>query len=399
MTAAARRRAAVAWRGPSAGIAGLLVLTVTLGLGAAVPAARAATPAAAEPDAEAVAALRKASAAAQHTSYRGVQYVSSWSRSGTVSVVLEVRHTASGGSVVEVRRTPFSRGLRYVGSDGQGSAVAPQARNAQVASDEVLDLLQHNYDLHVDRGSGEATSVAGRSCDVVVVRHSDGALAARLWLDRASGLLLRREVSDRTGVLLGAMTFVDVTVEPRGNPTDDSVHAQEWNRSQQDVQRLPSDEEPMAERPVTAPWSEVSAEQAQQMRRRGWELPAKLPGNLMLYDARRSERGEPVLHLAFSDGLSTVSLFQQQGRLDERDMAGWRRESIDGTQVFVMDTIPRRVAWSSDGTVYTMLADAPIGTVRDAVRALPHRGNSEPGMRTRLGRGLSRFGSWLNPFD
>ncbi len=155
----------------------------------------------------------------------------------------------------------------------------------------------------------------------------------------------------------------------------------------------------MAERSINAPWAEVSPNQAEQMRRWGWRLPAQLPGNLMLYDARRSERGKPVLHLAFSDGLSTVSLFQQRGRLDESDMVGWRQESIDGAQIFVMDTIPRRVAWSSDGTVYTMLADAPMGTVRNAVRSLPHRRDSEPGVRTRVGRGLARIGSWLNPFD
>ncbi|HEU0130187.1 MAG TPA: hypothetical protein VFQ85_04255, partial [Mycobacteriales bacterium] len=58
---------------------------------------------------------------------------------------------------------------------------------------------------------------------------------------------------------------------------------------------------------------------------------------------------------------------------------------------------PRRVVWSGGGTVFTVVADAPAAALEDLVAALPH-GDPGPGLGTRLGHGLARVGSWLNPF-
>jgi hypothetical protein len=49
--------------------------------------------------------------------------------------------------------------------------------------------------------------------------------------------------------------------------------------------------------------------------------------------------------------------------------------------------------------VFTLLSDAPPETVGAAVRVLPHEKAPRRGLLARLGRGLARVGSWLNPFS
>jgi sigma-E factor negative regulatory protein RseB len=65
--------------------------------------------------------------------------------------------------------------------------------------------------------------------------------------------------------------------------------------------------------------------------------------------------------------------------------------------VYVRDGVQRSVMWSADGTVYTVLADAPEETVEAVIAALPHE-HVETGLLARLQRGLGRVASWMNPF-
>jgi sigma-E factor negative regulatory protein RseB len=92
-------------------------------------------------------------------------------------------------------------------------------------------------------------------------------------------------------------------------------------------------------------------------------------------------------------------VFLQDGRLDPASVAGYRRTEVDGDQVWVRDSVPRSVRWSSGGRVYTVLADAPQRTVDRAVVLLHERADQgEGGPVDRLGRGLDRVASWFNPF-
>ena len=47
--------------------------------------------------------------------------------------------------------------------------------------------------------------------------------------------------------------------------------------------------------------------------------------------------------------------------------------------------------------MFTVVADCPQAALDDLVGTLPH-GNPGPGIGSRLGNGLTRVGSWLNPF-
>jgi short-subunit dehydrogenase len=77
---------------------------------------------------------------------------------------------------------------------------------------------------------------------------------------------------------------------------------------------------------------------------------------LTLVDARRGGE-QDIVHLSYSDGIASVSVFEQRGRLDEDGLAGHRRQAADGHAVWVRGEVPRRVVWSSGGTVYTVVAD------------------------------------------
>ena len=324
----------------------------------------------AESDPAALQLLRKAAGAGDATAYAGVQYLSSWGADGgSTSVVVEIRHVPGEGSTVQVRATPGTGGIRVYEGD--------RSEASHALGGQALALLERKYDV----GLAAPDSVAGRPADVVEVHRPDGSLAARLWLDAGTGLLLRREVIDRRGRMTGASAFVELQVGRGLAPTTgDEVRGE-------------------VSEPAPRPWDRrLQAADLARLRDRGWAVPDKLPGGLELYDARsRDSDGEQVVHLSFSDGLSTVSLFEQKGRLDTRQLSSWRRQKIGGARVYLRDTVPQRMVWSSRGKVYTVLADAPEETVRSAISRLPHSAPAT-GLLHRMGRGLFRVGSWFNPF-
>ncbi len=304
--------------------------------------------------------LDRAATAPASTPYHGVQFVAAWTTGGTTSEVVDVDHDPVRGTTVRsdgTTRAP-SRSVTLL------AAGAPS-----IAGGGAVGLLVQHYSLSVV-GAG---SVAGRPVDVIAARRPGAAPAdhdvARFWLDRSSGLVLRREVYDRRGRTTRASAFVEVTV---GEATvTGSAAGTAW----------------------TATLDRASLAR---LRRHGWHCPATLPGALTLVDARRGGE-QDIVHLSYSDGIANVSVFEQRGRLDEGGLAGHERQAADGQSVWVRGEVPRRVVWSSGGTVYTVVADAPERTVDAVVAALPHRAAGD-GPLGRLGRGLDRVASWFNPF-
>jgi sigma-E factor negative regulatory protein RseB len=197
-------------------------------------------------------------------------------------------------------------------------------------------------------------------------------VAGRFWIDVATSLLLRRESFDRSGRLVRSSAFTSLTVDPTAP----------------DVM------------PAAALSDQLDASSIDALRRDGWQVPAALAGDLELYDARmRTHDGEPVLHLSYSDGLMTLSLFAQRGRLGATKLAGFTHQKVSGAQIWVRPSTPERVVWGGGGRVFTLLSDAPPEMVRAVVVGMPHEKAPKTGLLARLGRGLARLGSWLNPFD
>ena len=317
-------------------------------------------------DAQAMQLLERASQAPAIVAYHGVQFVSAWSEAGSTSLVVEVDHRPGRGTTVHTGATLQNPAAdTFLPADGTEPSV--------IGVGTALQRLASNYTITL---AGRA-SVSGRAADLVEARWpGSDRPAARFWLDSATGLVLRREVYDEHGRTTRASAFVEIVV---GKPSATQQHLppatpQAWS--------------------TTVDYSDRAA-----METKGWHCPDELPGSLDLVDARRGGgKDKPILHLSYSNGLASVSLFEQRGRLDAENLDGYRLEESDGRAVYVRDGMPQRVVWSAQGTVFTLVADAPASTVDKVVAALPHDPVEDAGGWHRLGRGFERVASWFNPF-
>jgi anti-sigma factor RsiW len=139
----------------------------------------------------------------------------------------------------------------------------------------------------------------------------------------------------------------------------------------------------------------------ERLRGEGWTVPAGLPDGFRLLDARTSSPapGKAVLHLAYSDGRSTVALFAQEGQLGTRPPSGFTAEQVGARPVWRRADGPERAVWSGGGHVWTLVSDAEPAAVTAAVGALPRDAAPEDGVRSRMSRGLGRIAGMLSPFD
>jgi len=309
--------------------------------------------------------LREAAAAGRSRGYSGTQYVTSWGASSAVSEVLEVRNIPGRGLTVRTEpsgTSGHSGSVRGAAPSGSWNAdPGTPAGGMSSPSEVMLEVMARNYRV-VYAGEGFA---CGRPARLVNVLRADGTVAARYWLDRAGGPVLRRELMDTGGRVVRAGAFVDLTLDPAARGAVPATAAGGLD---------------LAELPL--------------MEAEGWRFPRTLPGRLELFAAHRVPSG--YLYLGYSDGLSVVSVFIQSGMLDEEGLQGWHAERRNGHTIWIRDPAGQETIWASGGHVYTVFADAPADMVDAAVAVLPHE--PVPDLWTRLGRGASRLLSWANPF-
>lgn len=365
--------------------AGALLGAVPSAAAAAAPGPRPPTPASAAGEARALSLLGVAARAARLRTYSGTQYVATWRESGASSTVVEVEHAPETGMRVTAPETA-----------GGPTSDATVAAQTDALDERLLPLLAAHYDLAL----APSQRCSGRLARVVEARRSGvggpAGLAGRFWLDRGSGLVLRREVYDARGRVVRSTAFVELDVAPGPPAAAGPSLAGPSPAGPSPAGPSPAGQLP----PGTSPARLVAGSSLPDAPDAGWPVPSTLPGGLQLFDAQRRDVGAAeVLHLAYSDGLSRLSLFSQPGRLGDDAPAGFRRVSIAGTPVWVRSASPERVVWGGGGRVWTLLSDAPPGTVDAVVTAMPHDATARGGLLARLGRGLARLASWLNPFS
>ena len=307
--------------------------------------------------------LDKVASADDLVRYAGVQFVSAWGPESTDSTLVEIKNVPGQGTALRVRGS----------GDGPASALfttAPGDIGFQLGGGPV-GLLARNFSI----STAGKDKVTGRKTRVLEMVGDRDAVAARFWIDDRSGVLLRREVYDASGRTVRASAFVQVRIGPRVSPG-----------------HLPPALPQAQAEDLTA--SEVAT-----MRVSGCSCPALLADGLSLYQVRRVDTSAgTVLHLSYSDGLSTVSLFEQPGRVDETSMVGYTPTADRDGVRYVRAGLPQQVVWSADGVVYAVVADAPARLVDEVVAGLPHQASEPDGLTNRIGRGLARVGSWVNPF-
>jgi sigma-E factor negative regulatory protein RseB len=246
-------------------------------------------------------------------------------------------------------------------------ATLPEPSVSIVISAQQLTLLRNSYLLDYT-GLG---SVDGRIAEVVAARRPDGTLAARFWLDRQTKLPLRRQLFDNRARLVSDISFAGLRIGPRSLDGMPAASKQPWPR-------------------------ELDMPEIAALRAAGWPLPGQLPGHMVLLAASQpSTPAGAVVGLSYSDGLSVISLFVQHGQLPSQ-LTGWQQIAIAGHNAYAVNPDDQTIAWSANGYVFTLLADAPPATVNQAIAALPH--GSQTSFWDRLGRGFRRLAHWANPF-
>jgi sigma-E factor negative regulatory protein RseB len=376
--------------------------------------------------------LSQAATAARAVSYQGVQVVS-W--------------LAAGASGVRRSRGPAEVSYNVLHHTGE----APSGGLGLTPA--LVSLLRAHY-VVLYTGLGSA---AGRPASTVEVLRPDGSVAAQFWLDEATKLPLRRELFDSHAHALSVSGFVGLTVDPTGaggatRKTKDrrapggSQRRPATARGQRaPAQKAPAPSMTAAQRrdvarlvahfsdavgtgnlsgaplgaarvangaqasasqlrntsenltPAPRAWTDrLGQAQLAALRAQGWPVPAAMPGGLTLYDAsaKVTSTGR-VVGLAYSDGLSVVSLFVQRGQLPAV-LPGWRQTDVSGHPLFVRDPAEPDLTWSAGGYVLTVVAAVPAPALAGVVDALPHQAKS--GFWHRMGRGVKRLLSWANPF-
>lgn len=271
------------------------------------------------PDApEAVAALRRSIDASRSVSYEAVVRVSGPRQQSPRTVV----HQSGIGT--------------YSGPHGgSGSQFVPDGDGA--ALHRTLDILLARFGVNVEGKD----RVLGRSATVVVAADASGVVRARFWLDRKTGLLIRRDVFNRSGDVVRSTSYEELNLQARQLPAADVSVSPEPTLDDVAVARLRSE---------------------------GWVCPEALPGGLELAGA--DESGNGAVHLIYSDGIEVVSLFVQRGRLDS-SMPGMAREvRHGGTVLHSADGAPTW-SWTTSGSVVTLITEAPDDVVDRVIAALP----------------------------
>ena len=293
--------------------------------------------------------LRRAAQGSQQVSYSGTQQAHASQGDRTVSATVRVSFDAGQGSAVSVYNRAGDRVVH---------GFLPATESWRLSDQELLSLLPQNYTISGWVGS----TVAGRAVTMVEA-STDGAapkpeVAARWWIDNASGMLMWQETYDSSGQVTLSAGFTEVTITGK-----------------------PAFLKHLAPRLATSTTTaSLTLSNVGDLASRGWHFRPDLAG-LSLVRLRSDEASNPdALHLVYSDGVTTLSVFEQRGQLTEVP-AGARWD--DSLQAYIAPGTPTMATWQSGDRVFSVISDGPVDLVEHAVRSLPH---VKPMTRTTMGR-------------
>lgn len=192
-----------------------------------------------------------------------------------------------------------------------------------LAAATTAELLQHYAVKIVDR-----ERVGGFDCQVLEIKPRQGdRYGYRLWVDRASGLLLRSQTLSEHGEVLEQMAFADVRI----GAVDREQLKPSWPTEGWTVDEA-------AHRPVD-------------LREQGWRLSPP-SGFRPLYAVRRPMASGQALQAVYSDGLASLSVFIEPAAESSASEALPRRGPINA--------YARRLGDS----VVTVVGEIPAGTAQ-----------------------------------
>jgi outer membrane lipoprotein-sorting protein len=245
-------------------------------------------------------------------SYEGRQVTTYWRTGRTVAV--EVTHQAPdwvrmdylsptrlSGIVVlnDGRRQwvydPITKTLRH-------HELPVRSASSQNAT-RAYQLLKRNYLLSLPL----AKTVAGRNAYVLDFRRkASGVSAERLWIDSATGLLLRTERYGESGAPTVTVAYTAINYHPALTAGTFTVPGM---RGEPGILIRPE----AATKEQAIPLAAVGAQLGSHA-----EAPQVVAGYKLVGAGTTAVSGRPVLHLRYSDGLNMVSVFERLKRQANR---------------------------------------------------------------------------------
>jgi len=323
-------------------------LTGAMALGAPTP-----SPAPAKVDSDAL--VRTALDATRHVSYVGQLQTTRWGARAASATIQRVEHLAPS----ETRRTflaPEDLYGEYDVTSGQTTTKfdprhnralvteSPGNRRAAGAGSESVALLEQNYRAVL----GSVEIVAGRPATTVwLVNRYTGVRAMRLWIDNGTKVVLAKEAYHADGSLAWRMRFDEIrfTAEiPHGIfstsvPAGFHIEDRHFNQLSTDLQRMLEE----------AGFKSVG--------------PRYLPDGFSIIGADVSQvNGVRNLHFVYSDGVRTVSLFENNTAV-AADF-GTLKPSVtrfDGHDAaYVKDGPTTLLSWQDHGLAFALVGDLDI---------------------------------------
>lgn len=194
---------------------------------------------------------------------------------------------------------------------------------------------------------GDIDRVAGVECQMLTLEPKDTArYGYRLWVDRASGLLLRAQTLNDRREVIEQIAFTDVRI---GERIDRAKLRPSWSSEGWSVER--------------------SDYRKADLSQHGWLVPAP-SGFRKTREVARRIGGSEAMQAVFSDGLATVSVFIEPNSLVSATAS--QMPSGDAMQIHgPTSAFSRRVGDS----LVTVVGEVPPSTVRAVAGSVEFRGS------------------------
>lgn len=261
-----------------------------------------------------------------------------------------------------VNRPGQGRQVDLVSRTGSPMADFSSASTSPVVDGELLALLQRTYRLSGQHGA----VVAGRPASLVEASR-DARVVGRWWVDDATGVVLWQQSFDDAGALQLSAGFTWIMMNDRSG-----LIAHFPPRLILSITTVP-----------------LALTDAESLRAAGWSCPSELTG-LSLVRLRVDQAAAPgAVHLTYSDGLHTISVVEQRGRLGQVPAGSQWNTAV---AAHVQQGPSGLATWQSGSTVFTVMTDGSAARLARAVTALPH---DPPRQRTTMERIQAGWGEIL----
>ena len=288
--------------------------------------------------------LDRMSAAVQKISYEGTVIRSK----GGDAEALKVVRSFSDGVISEKLTVQEGNGLEIIRNGDEVHCILPDQKSVLVEPWNNQSTLfsnlptsdvrfGHEYDLSLVREE----LVAGRKAVLLAIRpHDEFRFGHRLWLDRETGFPLRTELLDGDGSLLEQLKFADINLDSDISPDalSPSVSIENFTFQAGNAKRVEVDvETDWVCNDLPAGFRVVSTKNAQ------------LPG-----------ADVSVIHILYSDGLATVSVFIAKIQIKHAA----RRSNVGGSNAYSLQ---------QDEYQITAVGEVPAATAKRIATSMQQR--------------------------